>query len=420
MSRNPQAAVSNAVDLLKNEPNVLFDLANEHNYGSGVYASHGLMRSLADIARSRNPGVILTVSECCGHYSQDASNPNALDVGNLDGELNVVGVDLLAPHFWRDPLWYARTGARVLALKSTAASLGRNVPVYLQEDARRRHSGLNPSRGEFFRAVTEAYHAGAAGWVFHTDAGFDLQGTRTFLGNLDSEELAVVDGLASAVFGRVPPLPPPGSVALTLSPQSASPGQNVSITVSNVPADPKAWVAVAPSGSGDGSWLDWRYLNGQQYEPSAGISAATVTLTLPSSPGNYEVRLYDRHLSAGGQLLISKSIAVGATPPPPASVALTVSPQSASPGQNVSISVSNVPADPKAWVTVAPSGSGDWSWLDWRYLNGQQYAPSFGISAATVTLTLPSSPGNYEVRLYDRNLRAGGQLLTRTGVTVVP
>ena len=310
VSGNPQAAVGNAVDLLKNEPNVLFDLANEHNYGSGVYASHGLMRSLADIARSRNPGVILTVSECCGHYSQDASNPNALDVGNVDGELNVVGVDLLAPHFWRDPLWYARTGARVSALKATAASLGRNVPVYLQEDARRRHTGLNPSRGEFFQAVTEAYQAGAAGWVFHTDAGFDLQGTRTFFGNLDSEELAVVDGLASAVFGGGQPAPTPGSVALTVSPQSASPGQDVSISVSNVPANPQAWVAVSPSGSGDWSWLDWRYLNGQQYEPSSGLTAATVTLTLPSSPGNYEVRLYDRNSSAGGQLLARSGVTI--------------------------------------------------------------------------------------------------------------
>ena len=35
VSRNPQAAVSNTVDLLKNEPNVFFDLANDHNYSSG-------------------------------------------------------------------------------------------------------------------------------------------------------------------------------------------------------------------------------------------------------------------------------------------------------------------------------------------------------------------------------------------------
>ncbi|MBA3623725.1 MAG: hypothetical protein H0W48_04595 [Methylibium sp.] len=147
-------------------------------------------------------------------------------------------------------------------------------------------------------------------------------------------------------------------------------------------------------------------------------------MTLPSSPGNYEVRLYDRNLSTGGQLLISKPITVGVTPPPPPpppeSVALTVSPQSASPGQNVSISVSNVPADPKAWVAVSASGSGDFSWLDWRYLNGQQYEPSSGLTAATVTMTLPSSPGNYEVRLFDRNSSAGGQLLARSGVTVVP
>jgi hypothetical protein len=71
--------------------------------------------------------------------------------------------------------------------------------VFLQEEARRGHSGLNPAATEFLDAALKARDAGAAGWIFHTDAGFDLSGSRTFFGNLDAEERRAVDRLASQV-----------------------------------------------------------------------------------------------------------------------------------------------------------------------------------------------------------------------------
>ena len=37
--------------------------------------------------------------------------------------------------------------------------------------------------------------------------------------------------------------------------------------------------------------------------------------------------------------------------------------------------------------------------LDWKYLNGERTAPSGGVSTAVVTLTAPSTPGRYVVRL---------------------
>jgi hypothetical protein len=74
------------------------------------------------------------------------------------------------------------------------------VPVYLQEEARRGHSGLDPTADQFLQAAREARDAGAAGWVFHTDAGFDLTSS-TFFDNLDAVEQQTVDALGGEIFG---------------------------------------------------------------------------------------------------------------------------------------------------------------------------------------------------------------------------
>jgi hypothetical protein len=72
------------------------------------------------------------------------------------------------------------------------------MPIYLQEEARRGHSGLDPSAEEFVGAAQAAVAAGAAGWIFHTDAGFEL-GPADFLGTLDEVEIVVVDTLPAAL-----------------------------------------------------------------------------------------------------------------------------------------------------------------------------------------------------------------------------
>ncbi|NMC72436.1 MAG: hypothetical protein GYA57_20595 [Myxococcales bacterium] len=49
----------------------------------------------------------------------------------------------------------------------------------------------------FLTAVAGARRAGAAGWCFHTDAGFDLVAAG-FFDQLDEVELDVIDELAAA------------------------------------------------------------------------------------------------------------------------------------------------------------------------------------------------------------------------------
>lgn len=142
-------------------------------------------------AREEHPGAILTVSSGGDHL------PNA---AHVRAELEA-GARLITPHFQRTPDWFDRTDDRVKSVKEHLQSAGRNVPVYLQEEQRRGWSKTtSPPKSEFLQAAREAVRSGAAGWVFHTVAAFDLRSSN-LLANLDSAEREVLDSLGVEVFG---------------------------------------------------------------------------------------------------------------------------------------------------------------------------------------------------------------------------
>lgn len=189
-----EGGVRAAFAALATQPNVFFDLMNEHDHGNGPI-SHDEVAALASAARSESPSAIFTVSSTGGHIVDDL----ALTPTNVDEEI-AAGIDLLAPHLSRTSDFADKTDQRVTLVKDHLAAIGHPVPVYLQEEARRGHSGLDPTAAEFVQAATEARDAGAAAWVLHTDAGFDLE-TGTFFSQLDDEEVATIDALGPAVFG---------------------------------------------------------------------------------------------------------------------------------------------------------------------------------------------------------------------------
>ena len=204
-----ETAVTNAVALLKNEPNVFFDLANEHGDDTNPSArwSHyhfPVMQALFNAVRAVNPNGIYTVSSSSGDNHILLSN-ETVGSTNINEELEL-GVQMLTPHFRRSTDWYDLTASRVRTVKNYLAAVGKNIPVYLQEEARRDPEWIMPTKDHFLHAVREAWTAGAAGWVFHTAASFDLR-TNTWFENLDSVEVAVVNELAAindspSVLGR--------------------------------------------------------------------------------------------------------------------------------------------------------------------------------------------------------------------------
>lgn len=197
LSINPELAIDNVVTLLKNEPNVFYDICNEHTHGSGIYASHTLIRSYRDRISSIQQNQVVTASGCCGHLMGPSDEAIGRDLSN---DVATARLDFVAPHMPRTSDWSSKTGVRVKSVKTYLASINRSVPVFLQEEARRRHSGLDPTAPEFLGAALKARDAGAAGWIFHTEAGFDLSGARSFFGNLDAEERTAVDSLGARIW----------------------------------------------------------------------------------------------------------------------------------------------------------------------------------------------------------------------------
>jgi hypothetical protein len=83
----------------------------------------------------------------------------------------------------------------------------------------------------------------------------------------------------------------------------------------------------------------------------------------------------------------------------------------------VTVTVSNGPANSTDWVAMIPADGSPTS-LDWKYLNGQQGPPPTGTSSATLTFTLPATPGQVKFRFFRNN--TGQALSTSQRVQVVP
>jgi hypothetical protein len=182
---------------------------------------------------------------------------------------------------------------------------------------------------------------------------------------------------------------------IALNATMAVPGQSVTATVTNGPANAWDWVGLYPVGtpSAPANRLAYQFLNGQTTAPVSGVSAATLTFTLPIAPGSYEVRFF----SNGSFTVLATSGAITIAPP---SVALNAA--RAVPGQSVTATVTNGPGNAWDWVGLYPVGapSAPANRLAYQFLNGQTTAPASGVNGATLTFTLPSTPGGYEVRLF--------------------
>src|SRR5437016_1954308 len=66
-------------------------------------------------------------------------------------------------------------------------------------------------------------------------------------------------------------------------------GGHLTVAVSGGPGNATHWVALAPVGASEGTYLAWQYLNGLLTPPSQAVTAATVTFAAPMTAGDYEL-----------------------------------------------------------------------------------------------------------------------------------
>jgi hypothetical protein len=212
--------------------------------------------------------------------------------------------------------------------------------------------------------------------------------------------------LASAATIRVNGVLPPATVP-------ASPASALTVVIANGPENPTDWIGLFPVGAADTSPLAWQYLNGSTAAPPTGQANATLEFVAPAAEGTYELRLF----AAGGyaRLVAGPSIVVG---PPQASLVVngTAPPASVTAGAGTVavLAVVGGPGNATDWVGLYLTGAADQAPLTWCYLNGTTTAPPTGLTAATVSVLLPATPGEYEFRLFAAN----GYTTLATGSTI--
>ena len=90
--------------------------------------------------------------------------------------------------------------------------------------------------------------------------------------------------------------PPAGVMQMTVNGQtgavSAATNDTLTVVVTNGPGNALDWLALYPVNAESANFSDSKYLaNNHPYNvPSSGVTDGTVTLTTPSTAGNYEVR----------------------------------------------------------------------------------------------------------------------------------
>jgi predicted dinucleotide-binding enzyme len=154
-------------------------------------------------------------------------------------------------------------------------------------------------------------------------------------------------------------------------------GATVTVTYTGLPGNPKDWIAVAPAGSANTSYVAFVYTNGQ--------STGTATFTAPA-PGAYVARAFANDTYT--QLAESPTFTVN-------NLAVSTDRSSYAPGAPVVVTYTGLPGNPKDWIAIAHAGSPNTSYLAFQYTNGQ--------ASGTATFTTSLDAGAYVVRVFANN-----------------
>jgi hypothetical protein len=93
----------------------------------------------------------------------------------------------------------------------------------------------------------------------------------------------------------LPPPPPPPGPSITVNGSAnavVAEGSTLTLSIANGPGNRTDWVSLAAAGTADTAFIAWVYLSGLQTPPNAGMTAATIMMTAPTTDASYEARFY--------------------------------------------------------------------------------------------------------------------------------
>jgi hypothetical protein len=199
--------------------------------------------------------------------------------------------------------------------------------------------------------------------------------------------------------------------SITVSPTTVTTGGSVTATVANGPGYALDWVGLYPVGGTPAQRISYQFLNGLTSPPASGTTGATLTFTMPTVPGTFELRLFRNNTLT----LMATSLPITVTAP-----SITPSATSVATGSNVTVTIANGPGNAMDWVGLYPVGGTAAQRISYQFLNGLTSPPATGATDAILTFTMPSTPGSYELRFFRNNswtLLASTAPITVTGQT---
>jgi hypothetical protein len=152
----------------------------------------------------------------------------------------------------------------------------------------------------------------------------------------------------------------------------------VTVTYAGLPGNPKDWIAIAPAGAPNTTYVLWVYTGGQ--------INGTAAFTAPA-PGSYVARAF---LNDGFTLLAESATFTVTTAAP----AISTDSASYAPGATVTVTYSGLPGNQQDWIAIAPAGAANTTYVDWVYTNGQ--------TSGTATFVVSTS-GLYVARSFTNN-----------------
>jgi Right handed beta helix region len=217
-----------------------------------------------------------------------------------------------------------------------------------------------------------------------------------------------------------PPPPPPAASALTVSATKATPGSSITVSFdTGGHCSVRDWLGVYHLGAAGNQYQsNWRYLNNSQTPPAQCVLNGQFSMTMPSAPGWYEIRLmFDDALSPAQAT--SAAIKVVPTSAPYAVVSTVNAPR----GSQVQVEVGGGPAtaNGRDWIgRYAPGGNHSQYQSDWKYLSCTQTPANPPVPTKTCTFTMPSAAGSWQFRFFRNDSVATSDLLATSQTVVVP
>src|SRR4029077_12363670 len=95
------------------------------------------------------------------------------------------------------------------------------------------------------------------------------------------------------------------------------------------------------------AYLQWQFLDGTQTRPTVGRTGATLTFTMPLTPGVYELRFF----LANTYTVLATSVAITVVAP-----TITLSATTVAPGATVTATIASGPGTAGDWVALYATG----------------------------------------------------------------